>query len=331
MKRLLVSGVDITHSRLVELTKLADQAKPFYDWVESRFQEHLSKEVSLDEILRTASKDEIRSAILDCYSAEHETNLPLLFDGVGRSYPHSKACYYMFSWLVRDAPQQRLGPLIQRIIRSSKKGRTEAEAKALSALIYKYRGNVKTFAWQAIREVVIDRLEGSRRSIKGHEKEIVVRTALLTAIQTFFQQNGDYGKYAKVELADKEIMIGNETFDVSVNLLDAQDECVQRILIPIKTRETEGGGHAHLFTRDIKSAMNAAKYDNANDLLIAVIVARNWSLREKEVIRGLVDHAAILDLSPNEFSEFTSEEQGKLNSFIASVLKGQILPKALIE
>lgn len=118
------------------------------------------------------------------------------------------------------------------------------EAEALAALIYKYRGNVKTFAWQAIREVIIDRLEGSRRSIKGHEKETVVRTALLIAIQTFFEKRGNYGMYAGVELADKEIMFGNETFDVSVNLIDAQGNSARRILVPIKTRETEGGGHA---------------------------------------------------------------------------------------
>jgi len=237
----------------------------------------------------------------------------------------------MFSWLIRDAPQQRLGPLIQRIIRSAKKGRPGAEADALSALIYKYRGNVKTFAWQAIREVIIDRLEGSRRSIKGHEKEAVVRTALLTAIQAFFEKNGSYGKYARIELADREVMIGNETFDVSVNLMDAQGNRVRRILVPIKTRETEGGGHAHLFTRDIKSAMSAAKLDNANDFLIAVIVAKNWSEREKENIRNWADHAAIFDLSPNEFTEFSNEEQGKLSSFVASLLKGQISPKTIMD
>ncbi len=327
MKSLIVSGIDISHSRLVDLTRLADQAKPFYDWIEGRFQRCLAKQVSLDEILRTASKAEIKSAILECYSAEGGTNLPMLFDGVGRSYPHSKACYYIFSWLIRDAPQQRLGPLIQRMVRNSRKGRVETEAEALSALICKYRVNVKTFAWQAIREVIVDRLEGSRRSIKGHEKEIVVRTALLVAIQAFFEKNRNYGKYARVELSDREVRVGNETFDLSANLIDAQGKCLQRILIPIKTRETEGGGHSHLFTRDIKAAMNAAKYDNANDFLVAVIVAKNWAERERDAIRSLVDYAAIFDLSPNEFTEFSSEEQSKLNSFIASLLKGQISPK----
>ena len=331
MEPLIISDVDITHSRLVDLTRLADQAKPFYDWIESRFQRHLEKEETLDAILRTATKDEIKSAILECYSAQHEVNLPLLFDGIGRTYPHLQACYYMFSWLIRDAPKQRLEPLIQRIIRNSNTSRTDAEARALSALIYKYRGNVKTFGWQAIREVVIDRLEGSRRSIKGHEKETIVRTALLIAIQTFFREHDNYGQYAGVELSSNQITIGNETFDVTINLTDLQGNRVRRILVPIKTRETEGGGHAHLFTRDINFALNAARLHDANDFLIAVIVAKNWSEREKENIRQMVDHAVIFDLSPNEFSEFSIDEQNRLNTFVASLLQGQIQPKTITD
>jgi len=331
MEPLIISGVDITHARLVELANLADQAKPFYDWIETRFQKQLSTPASLDEILRTAHRDEIKAAILDCYAADGEPNLPLLFDGAGRSYPHAKACYYVFAWLVRDAPRQRLSPLIQRIVQSWQKGRAESEAEALAALIEKYRANVKTFCWQAVREILIDRLEGSRRSIRGHEKETVVRTALLTAIQTFFAAQGNYGEYARVEIADKEITLGNETFDVSVNLFDARGKGVRRILVPIKTRETEGGGHAHLFTRDIKAAMNAAKRGSANDFVIAVIVARNWSERQAATLRKSVDHAAIFSQSPNAFTEFSRVAQNELNALIAALLRGEVSPKARVD
>jgi hypothetical protein len=77
--------------------------------------------------------------------------------------------------------------------------------------------------------------------------------------------------------------------------------------------------------------MNAAKLANANDFLIVVIVAQNWSEREAETIRNLVDHAAIFTLSPNEFTEFGSEEQSKLNSFIASLLKGTVSPTMIAD
>lgn len=327
MELLVLSGVDISHSRLVDLSQLADQARPFYDWVEEQFRAALSRSESLDVLLRTATESEIKKALWACYAPQQPAKVPLLFDGVGRSYPHNKACYYFFAWVIRDAPQQRLAPLIQRVMKASRKSRTETEVDVLASLICKYQVYVKTFIGEAVREVIIDRLEGSRRSIRGHEKEAIVRTALLTAIQDFFTHHESYGLYAGVEIAAGQVKVGNESYDVSANLLDPEKRCIRRILVPLKTRETEGGGHAHLFTRDIMSALNAAKYDNPNDFLIAVIVARNWSLREAVIIRDRVDHAAIFDLSPTEFSRFSEEEQVRLNEFIAAVLEGTISPK----
>ncbi len=327
MTLLIVEGVDITHSRLVELTSLADQAEPFYNWVEAQFQDTLSRRESLDQILQSISEEEISSAIAACYAARQVEGLPLLVDGVGRSYAHAKACYYFFSWLIRDAPQQRLDRLISRMVKNSKRRRRELEPDVLAALICKYRANVKTFTWSAVREVIADRLEGSRRAIKGQEKEGVVRTALLAAFQAYFTAHTNYGIFAGVEIADRQVMIGNESFDVSANLLDSDGECERRILVPIKTRETEGGGHAHLFTRDIRSAISAVKRDNANDYLVVVIVARNWSSREAETLRAQVDHVALFDLSPSEWSKFDDVEQGRLNRFIVSVLEGTLSPQ----
>lgn len=53
-------------------------------------------------------------------------------------------------------------------------------------LIFEYRTIVKSFEWSAVREVVIDRLEGSRRSISGHRIEANIRTSLITAIQYYY-------------------------------------------------------------------------------------------------------------------------------------------------
>jgi len=114
--------------------------------------------------------------------------VPHLFDGVGRTYPHTKACFYFFGWLIRDAHQQRLRPLIQRIAQTTREGRHEVETKALALLITTYREQVKTFQWEAIREVILDRLEGSRRSIKGHDLEVAIRTALVVAIEDVFER-----------------------------------------------------------------------------------------------------------------------------------------------
>lgn len=188
----VVEKVDISHPRLEELTRLADRAKPFYNWVEKVFQAQLGTRQALEEILRTSTKGQIEAGLLACYTAD-EQNLPVLFDGVGRSYPHHKACYYFFSWMVRDAPQQRLGPLIARMRRASRKTRMELEIDSIAALIFRYRSSLKTFSWEAIREVILDRLEGSRRSVRGHENERIVRTALLTAIQDYYLLHSGYG------------------------------------------------------------------------------------------------------------------------------------------
>lgn len=325
--KLILDEVDIGHARLVELARLADQAEPFYQWAEQVFQNTLGTQTSLGHILLTADRDQIESGLYACYFPASKTNIPILFDGAGRSYPHLKSCYYFFSWMVRDAPKQRLEPLLQRIIKASRKRKADVEIKAISALIYKYRQILGTFSWDATREIVIDRLEGSRRSIVGHEREVVVRTALLTAFQTYFAAHSSYGVYATVDMPAGQIVIDRETYDVSAFLKDVNGTVTRRVLVPVKTRETEGGGHAHLFTRDISSAISAARTGSPNDFIIAVIVARNWSIREASSVQERVDYAAIFDLSPNEFQVFDEQAQAGLNAFVKAVLDGRVLPK----
>src|SRR5438876_6511193 len=109
MSRLVISGIDVSHSRLVELSKLADQAKPFYDWVTHQFQLQLKAKTTLEQMIQAATENDLQPAIARCYSPGVHAGIPILTDGVGRTYPHVKACYYFFSWLIRDAPQQRLG------------------------------------------------------------------------------------------------------------------------------------------------------------------------------------------------------------------------------
>ncbi len=324
---LIIDTVDLSHIRLVELSQLADQAKPFYLWVEKTFQHVLHTNSLLDEILYVSSQEQIEACIRQCYSVNEQQGLPILFDGIGRSYPHQKACYYFFSWMVRDAPKQRLEPLLQRIVRQSKRRRVDVEIEALAALIYKYKQNLKTFSWDAIREVIIDRLEGSRRSISGHERETVVRSALLIAVQQYFTDHSNYGIYSKVEIPAGQIKIGNETYDVSARLIGVEGQGERDVLVPVKTRETEGGGHSHLFTRDIMSAVNAVREDRAESFVVAVIVAKNWASREADTVRDKVDHAAIFNLSPNQFQIFSDEQQQALNTFIKQVLEGTVTPK----
>lgn len=99
MNEVIVHQVDITHYCLVELSKLADQAKPFYDWVEKTAKRLTGSHKELNEILMSANKTDIVSIINACYH-EVEEKRPLLFDGIGRVYPHAKACFYFLLGLL---------------------------------------------------------------------------------------------------------------------------------------------------------------------------------------------------------------------------------------
>lgn len=324
MELLFIAGVDISHQRLGDLARLADQAKPFYDWVEKVFQQTLRTNKTLNQILNSASLQNIESAIFTCYSKYED--LPLLFDGIGRPYSHRKSCYYFFSWLVRDAPQQRLSPLIQRMSNQDNRERYLLEIASISSLIVTYRSILKTFEWQAIREVIIDRLEGSRRSIKGHERETIVRTAILQAIQSFYDAHKNYGVFSHIDISANQVLIEQDTYDVVISLFKNND-IISRIFVPVKTRETEGGGHAHLFSRDIRSAIQTVKRLNQKNFLLLIIIAQNWSAKEQANLDDELDQLIVLKKSPNDFLSFDKEAQSSLENFIHAILSGIRLPK----
>jgi hypothetical protein len=322
MNDLIVHQVNIAHYRLIELSKLVDQAKPFYDWIEKHARRVTGSHKSLNEILFQCSRDDIASIINACYSDSTDEK-PLLFDGIGRTYPHTKACFYFFAWMIRDAPQQRLSPLISRMQKADDVSKLTAETDSLVELIFEYRTLVKSFDWPAVREVVLDRLEGSRRSISGHKVETYVRASLITALQYYYAIYGNYGLDGKVEIADKQIKLGNHTVDVSVDLNPRAGGDRTRLLIPVKTRETEGGGHSHLFSRDLITAINDLSQNANNYGVVAVIIAENWSASEINAIGAHIDLVFHFNLSPNRFIGFDEDAQIRLNRYIASVLGGE--------
>jgi hypothetical protein len=318
MNEIIVHQINIAHYRLVELSKLADQAKPFYDWVEKAAKQLTGYNKSLSEILLMVNKPQIKQIILSCYSNESEEK-PLLFDGIGRVYEHTKACFYFFAWLIRDAPQQRLSPLVSRMQKIDNVKKVVAETDTLVELIYQYRSIVKTFEWRTIREIIIDRLEDSRRSISGHKVESSVRTSLVSAIQHYYSIYNNYGKFKKVIVADKQIKVGRDIIDVSAQLISKNSSSIENILVPVKTRETEGGGHAHLFTRDIISAITEIKKEIVNPHLVVVIIAENWAPEELAIIDSSIDIIFHFNMNPNQFMGFDDEAQQKLNKYIESL------------
>jgi hypothetical protein len=292
--------------------------------------------LTLSANLLAMSEAEIVDLVLACHGvADGELQRPALFDGAGKQYAHRVAVYYFFAWLLRDAPTQRLRPILARAQKLSGRNRAEAQrldAEALAKLFVAYRGLLGTFEWAAVREVFVDRLEGSRRAIRGRAAEIPVRTALSAALQAAYEDLDGYGRFAGVRVPDGEITVRGETFDVSVELLDASGDVAERVLIPVKSRETEGGGHSNLFTRDIEGAMRAIRAEDVEDRvaywLAAFIIAENWAPEQTQHVVHVCDFAVALTMNPTEFETLDAATQDDLHAFIRGVLSGSLERKA---
>ena len=93
-------------------------------------------------------------------------------------------------------------------------------------------------------------------------------------------------------VSDSEIRLEGETFDVSVTGRKG------KILMPVKTRETMGGGHAGIFTRDIHKSIHAAK--EAGFECLPVIIAESWIADLKSLD---CDDQIYIDKNPNQIKE----------------------------
>lgn len=247
----------IENLRLKELAIVAEQNKAAFDdlcfyLVEQGYQ-------SLHDFV--TSKDAARcETVIAAYLRRPLPEAIAIYDGIARPYAPDKGKWLLLGWVLRDAPEQRLRPMV-----SSMGGATViAKRAAILNVVRAYVGEIfpqpAKWDWIAISEVVIDRLEGSRRAIKGTLFEAIVRRSL----------NGIFATAgAKLTVSEVEIRLEGETFDVSVVGPSGQ------ILIPVKTRETMGGGHALLFTRDIHKSIAAAQ--SAGFDCLPIIIAESWT------------------------------------------------------
>lgn len=183
--RIVINSINFTHYRLEDLIVLANQAKPFYDWIERNFQKNMHLAEPLDVLMRKASREQIKKTIEDCYYSRENEVVPKLFDGGGIPYEHSTACFFMFAWMARDAATQRLRPLILKAKRGSNKNTKEIEIEVLSELLFSYKDDLLFFDWPVVREITMHRLEGSRRAKKGSLFENYLRIALANAFSFF--------------------------------------------------------------------------------------------------------------------------------------------------
>lgn len=277
---------------------------------------------TLDAFLRTATLVELEQFVGRCQTRCVELGTPQLFDGVGRPYKPRKALYFMLSWLIRDAPQQRLQPLLADLKRHGMDA-DEAERRALSRLFFAYRDHVGTFEWVAVREVVADRLEGSRRSLRGRMAEAGVRSVVAEALADVLAKQGSYGRFTNATMSAGEVLINGHAFDVCVDF-SGPGVADERLVLPVKTRETQGGGHANLFSRDIEAAMGALR-DHSQSTgvrawLVPVIIAENWHADQVAQVRAVADSVILVDGNPNAMEGLPDGAAADLSAIVTKIL-----------
>jgi len=240
--------------RLKELVAIVRENERFYqDFVE------FLKEAgygSVLEFVQEPSDEKAAETIVTYLSRANEVKL---YDGLLRPYSNSKAKWYFLAWLLRDAATQRLQPLLKTV-----PGETAIERKAyLLNEVRKFVGplfpQAASWEWPAVSEVVLSRLEGSRRALKGTLFEEIVRRNLRGLAKKHRLQ---------VKVEDKQVKIGDETYDVQVTGETGS------VLLPVKTRETMGGGHASLFTRDIYKSISIAT--ESGYTCVPIVIAESW-------------------------------------------------------
>lgn len=232
---------------------------------------------SLASFMRAPESAETRHVIATWLQGQSRSNL---LDGTGRQYDTPKSRWLFAGWVFREAPEQRLKPLVRKAQGSSTAERQAVVLDSVRAFAGRIFVEDEEWSWPVIRETIRHRLEGSRRARLGCAVEKVVREEVhaLGASHELC-----------LEISESECRFDGVTVDVVVRGVAG------RILMPVKSRTTEGGGHGLLYTRDLAQALsNVAK---ENDVVMPVIVAERFSAGIAEIGAG---DAIVIDLHPSD-------------------------------
>lgn len=268
----------IENIRLRELVAIVNENRNFYyDFVEFLLENDYENVHSFINELDDKKAIEVIGAYLDRKSEV------TLYNGMGAAYGNRQARWLFLSWLFRDAPAQRLSPLVRNMPGTST---TERRANLLNRLrkdLQSIFPDAPSWEWPALAEVLIARLEGSRRALRGTLFESIVRRCLAAV----FERHS-----IELQIGDRQVRLHEETYDVAVYGL------TETVLLPVKTRETMGGGHAMLFTRDIEKAISVA--EEAGHRCIPIIVAESWGGDLNDLA---CEHFVHLQMNPNQITQ----------------------------
>ena len=240
--------------RLRELVAIVHENRRFYDDFVG-FLEEEGYNTILDFI--QDDSDERAASFINRYlTRPSEVHL---YDGLLRPYSNSRAKWYFLAWLLRDAASQRLQPLLGTVPGTTPVERRTYLLNEVRKFVAPLFPQHENWEWPAVSEVMLSRLEGSRRALKGTLFEGFVRQNLEQLIRAH---------ELPLRVVASQVAIDDETYDVQV------DGEYGTILIPVKTRETMGGGHSALFTRDIFKSILVATGNGY--ICVPIVIAESW-------------------------------------------------------
>lgn len=281
----------VENLRLKELILVVNKNKPFFD----EFVEFLKRH-KYENVLAFVSESNERkmNEVLNDYFSNEFRNC--LYDGIARPYDQSKSKWFFITWLLRDAPQQRLQPIVSSIKEGSTNQKRIFVINKIMQFVAPLMPEKEQWEWHAIAEVMLQRLEGSRRALKGGLFEAIVRDQLAKLFKS---------QSLRLQVTNQEVILNDETYDIEVIGKNG------KILMPVKTRETMGGGHAHLFTRDIHKSISVAHKNGLN--CIPIVIAESWSGN----LDGLsCDNYIYIPVNPNQVEKINPLLELKLQELI---------------
>jgi hypothetical protein len=286
-----ISDFVVDNLRLQELALIVEKNKPFYNAFSKFLMNYGYADVAT--FIHDEDTAKARSAI-ETYLAKPAG--ATLYDGLGRPYTNGKAKWYFLAWLLRDAPAQRLEPLLRSVNGSSLEDKKVELINHLREFVGPLFPGAEKWTWPVVSEIMLARLEGSRRALKGTRFEGLVRQ-LLTELFT--------AKKIGLTVGDKQITLADETYDVQVVSKKS------KILIPVKTRETMGGGHANLFTRDIFKSVSVAQENGY--LCIPVVIAESWG---GDLSSLKCEHLVYIQANPNQLDQIAPRLASKFEALL---------------
>jgi len=265
----------VENVRLHELVAVAHRNRAYYDEFVSYLDAcgYASVHAFVNERRAARALKVIRGFL------ERKPSCPL-YDGGGDPYSAQKAAWYFMGWLFRDAASQRLEPLVRQMPGDTVTARRAELLNRVRMFVRPIFPEPECWEWTPLREVMIQRLEGSRRAKRGSALETVVRGVLSVLVRP------------PLTVEPGQVRLQDQTYDVQVTGPGGV------LLLPVKTRETMGGGHASLFTRDISESIAVASA--AGYHCLPVVIAESWAAP----LEGLAcDEYVYVALNPNQAGE----------------------------